>query len=359
MNIDNSWNLVGSPMASKSDVTLGSNITLFGFSGTYKSESEITPQTGYWAKSRSGSQITFSGDENTSATIALQEGWNIIGGITDTVDVSNINDPGGIRSSTPVQEYIGGAYQTASNIKPTQGYWIYANQAGNIEISSSGSSSKQPLSGISSTVDQIEFNSGTASQLFFLSPQSLDKVAHNQFRMPPMAPEPILDIRTGNGFRIVEGKRTQLELTTSSYPITVSVPQNLNTHYVLKGVTNRDTVYYDFNGDTEVSIQHPSQKFFLDQVSADELITENSLLPNYPNPFNPSTTIRYQVASQANVKLDVYDVLGRKIRTLVNRQQQRGSYSIQFDGRNLSSGTYFIHLKAGQTTKIQKMTLIK
>ena len=88
-------------------------------------------------------------------------------------------------------------------------------------------------------------------------------------------------------------------------------------------------------------------------------MTEHDLLPNYPNPFNPEAQIRYQVASQAQVTLEVYDVLGRKVRTLVDEPQAGGSYTVSFDGSNLSSGMYFIHLKAGETVKLRKMTLIK
>jgi hypothetical protein len=65
------------------------------------------------------------------------------------------------------------------------------------------------------------------------------------------------------------------------------------------------------------------------------------------------------VASQTQVTLEVYDVLGRKVRTLVDEPQAGGAYTVSFDGSNLSSGMYFIHLKVGETVKLQKMTLIK
>ena len=140
LNIDNSWQLIGSPMASDSDVEPGSDLQLFEFSGTYKSASGITSHNGYWAKSRSGSEIVYNGRADTSTTIALEEGWNIIGGVADTVAVSAVKDPNGIRSSTDILEYVNGSYQAASDIKSLQGYWIRANQAGEIEIAPGGSS---------------------------------------------------------------------------------------------------------------------------------------------------------------------------------------------------------------------------
>ncbi|MEP7146553.1 MAG: T9SS type A sorting domain-containing protein, partial [bacterium] len=69
----------------------------------------------------------------------------------------------------------------------------------------------------------------------------------------------------------------------------------------------------------------------------------------YPNPFNPSTVINYYILSNvkgqtSDVKLNVYDVLGNEIKTLVNEKQDQGSYSVTFDGANLPSGIYFYKL---------------
>jgi len=71
-----------------------------------------------------------------------------------------------------------------------------------------------------------------------------------------------------------------------------------------------------------------------------------ALNQNYPNPFNPSTTIRYQVPEHSRVTLKVYDLVGLEVATLVNSEIAPGFYSVQFDARNLSSGTYFYRLEA-------------
>lgn len=81
---------------------------------------------------------------------------------------------------------------------------------------------------------------------------------------------------------------------------------------------------------------------------------------NYPNPFNPSSVIQFGVPKTSRVNLEVFDLLGRKVATLVNNEnRQAGRYSVQFDGRNLASGLYIYRLQVGNTILTKKMTLIK
>lgn len=91
----------------------------------------------------------------------------------------------------------------------------------------------------------------------------------------------------------------------------------------------------------------------------------NLLLGNYPNPFNPATTIRYMLgeATGAHVSLVIYDQLGRTVRTLVQNYQPTGQYSVVWDGRNdfsqrVSSGVYFYRLNTGEFRQTQKMLLL-
>ncbi len=84
-----------------------------------------------------------------------------------------------------------------------------------------------------------------------------------------------------------------------------------------------------------------------------------SLDQNYPNPFNPTTKIQYSLPSAKEVSLQVYDVLGREVATLVDKKQKAGSYTVTFDAKELSSGVYFYRLKTQNTNKVRKMMLIK
>jgi hypothetical protein len=82
-------------------------------------------------------------------------------------------------------------------------------------------------------------------------------------------------------------------------------------------------------------------------------------LQNFPNPFNPATTIRFSIAERAAVSLTVHDLLGREVATLVNESLPPGEYSREFNGVNLPSGIYFVMMKAGNTLRSTKMILQK
>ena len=84
-----------------------------------------------------------------------------------------------------------------------------------------------------------------------------------------------------------------------------------------------------------------------------------SLEQNYPNPFNPVTTIKYSILNGGFVKVAVFDILGREIKTIVSEKQNPGTYTVQFDASQLTSGVYFYRLQTDSFTKTRKMIIVK
>jgi hypothetical protein len=84
-----------------------------------------------------------------------------------------------------------------------------------------------------------------------------------------------------------------------------------------------------------------------------------SLRQNYPNPFNPSTRIVYNLSGRENIKLEIFDILGRKIATLVDGIREAGEHAVNFDASGLQSGVYFYQITAGTTVQAKKMVLVK
>jgi len=94
-------------------------------------------------------------------------------------------------------------------------------------------------------------------------------------------------------------------------------------------------------------------------ASKDQIPKELALSQNFPNPFNPTTAISYQLPTYNHVKLRVYDLLGREVATLVDEEKSPGSYKVTFNAQNLTSGIYFYQLKSGADVLTKKFILLK
>lgn len=105
----------------------------------------------------------------------------------------------------------------------------------------------------------------------------------------------------------------------------------------------------------------PLSKSKINEVNWRGLNTVDSydLAQNFPNPFNPSTTIRYQIPKDGIVTLKIYDILGSEVATLVNEEKIAGKYEVNFNASSLSSGVYIYKIQAGDFVSSKKMILLK
>lgn len=126
------------------------------------------------------------------------------------------------------------------------------------------------------------------------------------------------------------------------------------------------------NNETSIALQYSADGVI--DLIADEVqgrpgnipAVENYLIPknfdltqNYPNPFNPTTTIEYSIPNDANVSLKIFDVLGKEVATLENSHKSAGTYIVNWNASNFSSGVYFYRITAGSFTDTKKMFLVK
>jgi photosystem II stability/assembly factor-like uncharacterized protein len=146
--------------------------------------------------------------------------------------------------------------------------------------------------------------------------------------------------RNGNKIVFVDGKGTTTE--TQDYTF---VDKNLQ-----PGIYNYRLNQLDFDGTQEVVGELTVLLTLPEQFSLEQ---------NYPNPFNPSTTIKFSIPTSEFVTLKVYDVLGNEVATLVNEEKPAGSYEINFDASNLSSGIYLYTVQAGSYTQTKKLILLR
>lgn len=90
-----------------------------------------------------------------------------------------------------------------------------------------------------------------------------------------------------------------------------------------------------------------------------QIRTSSLILSSFPNPFNPTTQIAFTLPRAQRVRLVVYDVTGREVRTLTDRVYESGEHRVSFDGSSLPSGIYFARLNAGTFSKAEKLLLLK
>ena len=126
------------------------------------------------------------------------------------------------------------------------------------------------------------------------------------------------------------------------------------------------TVIYDstkkcaYGGTASDSSRYTTTDPIVLEVSMLNVIpTEYNLFQNYPNPFNPVTNIKYDVPKNSFVKIRIYDIAGKEVRTLVDQEMEAGSYETQFDASKLASGIYFYKMETKDYNKVMKMVLLK
>jgi len=184
----------------------------------------------------------------------------------------------------------------------------------------------------------------------FYDPDDLTAVANGS--LESFSPQPYAAKRFDENIFWINGKL--LEIASTAY-------DNINNRLFVtefNGLNDGMIIIHVFDYDTT-----------LVSVSSEDLKEYKfELNQNFPNPFNPSTTIKYSIPSivgnghahsTTNVTLIIYDILGQEVATLVNKEQSPGRYEVTFDASNLSSGLYFYRISAGNFADVKKMILLK
>jgi hypothetical protein len=163
--------------------------------------------------------------------------------------------------------------------------------------------------------------------------------------------------------RIMSHRRTTTNIYDGSNNLIYSgVDENFTAGFVAAGFANQIGVSKEVSSTTTAYNSIASADFVGGPSAVSEtgaLPNEFSLAQNYPNPFNPTTTIQYNLPIESDVMLNVFDIQGRKIETLVDADQPAGPHSIIWNASDKPSGTYLYNIKAGDFTETKRMTLIK
>jgi hypothetical protein len=362
------------------------------------------PGRGFWVLSTEEVEIsrqveTVPVNSRDNVTIDLAEGWNMISNpFTEDVLWQEVQQLNGFNA--PLYRYDG-SFNPANRLQPYEGYYVYNDPADPTE------SLDIPYMGLDGRGYHLDKSSGEKGRAdaeaapSFVRIEALfgeDAGQHHALVELDYTPRsgpgdvqyhPSLDFsRYGMMLRTEEeparmGIRQKPAVYDSdgeAYNLLVKAPhgtpiswrmsmQHMDDNVHLLLVNPENGRFYSAAADDEFEFLHSGETVEYElYIASEEAVEEiqNSLIPdqitlepNYPNPFNPVTTIRYSLPADDLVRIEVYDILGRRVQVLHDGPQQAGWHQLEFDGRQLASGTYIYRLIAGPVQKIGRMTLIK
>jgi hypothetical protein len=364
------WNLVSAPITAPSmspSALFPEAISVFGWNNAvqeYEMVTEVVPGKAVWVLSLTDTAYVRMGNPVYNFTRSLPVGWVMFGSPAHRTYLSD-------QQVTPSDAFMLGTffyYETEGSARylatnqfvPGRGQWIFNLRPSIAKISSI----YLPKEAVDEEVAPL-----ASGCLFF----SDDRGAGVEFRMvenplskplPPPIPGQMDRIYLNGDMPIMTGEILPGKLGEWSGTIVLTKPRCVEWSVEGAGIftITIDNISYDMleNEGVELAPGAHAFKIKFDRSLPDKL----TLYPNAPNPFNAATEISFSIPADSDVKLEIFDITGRTVRSLVNGKADAGYHRVVWDGlsdnsRELPSGIYFAVLKVGQTSAKQKLLMIK
>ena len=359
---DEGWNLVGLPLEVENSsfvILFPESIegTLYSFDDGYNLETSLTQGEGYWLRFDEVGSTTIDGTPINELTISLNDGWNLVSGLSEDISIYSVSDPGSIIIPGTLYGFNEDGYIEADILVPGEGYWVRAFEAGEITLTSGTLAKIAPRDfSLKGKANSLTVN---GMDLYFgVKISARDRLSYS---LPPKPPSGAFDVRFSGDTKIAMDKAeievmSPYETITISYDVIIDAGEHMN--WVLTSESGKD-----FTLESTGEIIVPTEETFTLERKAIIPIAY-TLHQNYPNPFNPITSLRYDLPEQEQVTLTVYDMLGREVTQLVNTTQEAGFRSVYWDatdsfGKPVSAGVYLYQIRAGEFVQTKKMVLLK
>lgn len=361
------WNLVSVPVhrndMRKITIFPDAISNAFAYENFYKVKDTLQNGVGYWIKYRNNQIVEFSGTPIENDTFYLNPGWNLIGSISSPVALNNVVQYPEQLIVSYVYGYNGG-YIISDTIKPGRAYWLKTNAAGYLILDANNKFGKknQIYKYNFDNLNQIEIKTtdGAKQALHFGSDFVVDE---GLTEMPPIPPGNVFAARFESSKIAADFKKKNeykliLENPTDNLEIEWRIIDNNS--YELMDEQGNIYLLMSSIGSGKINIEDVNSLYLKKKSNYSmTVIDEFELSQNYPNPFNPNTVIEYTIPEDAFVKLEIYNLLGSKVATIVNENKTAGKHKVDFDANNLAGGVYIYKLTAGNLTNFKKMIIIK
>ena len=351
------WNLLSLPLLAVNkatrDIYPSSVSDAFGFDGlSYYVRDTVRRNMGYWLRFGVIDTIPIPGKVILSDTFHVVRGWNLIGSVSVPVNPVSVQSlPPGIVTSS-FWGYATG-YERVSVFAPGEGYWVKCSADGILYLTASGplsrDASRDDVSGSPGAFNQLTILDARGNkQTLYYGQTSGGEISLKMYELPPAPPAGSFDARFSSQ-RILEmiqpgeTKSFKIIVVSDNYPLTVmwqQIQQYTGTSLSVGGHL------YPLSGTGDVRISNPASTVTLIVSGGGPLPRSYSLSQCYPDPFNPTTTIRYELPAHSHVSLKVYNLLGQVVEILVDALQDAGYKQVVWNAGNSASGVYFCRLEA-------------
>jgi len=245
-------------------------------------------------------------------------------------------------------------YNPADTLLAGAGYWVYSFSNGNIFVPNiyDVEADDLPRSSLDSheslqSLSRISFNNDTYTRTMYFGNYDYTSLPYETFLMPPIMSNIVFDVRYSDESFLTTEEETEINIMTEDFPLTVSWQiSNRNSPY-----ERRYLVVGDQEVDMDEMLSYTIEESDIGRVSLiNRIIPEEfGLYPNYPNPFNPVTSISYGLSEDAHVQLVIYDLMGRVVKELYNGYNASGMHTRKWHGDSqtglkVATGMYIIHL---------------
>ncbi len=351
----------------------------FSYNGTYQPNTSISHGPGYWMKFSGAQTPEVVGCLNYYDTISINQGWNIVGSVADTVPVGNVTTSANLTS--PFYGY-NGSYIIATTIDPGKAYWVRSSNSGKLYLDGWNTPKPQnlPVQEIQQLSDK--FSSITVSdtrgrsQTLRIGTAGEVGNSFGRYELPPLPPPDAFDVRFGSqrSLEVVpslfeSGKEYAYPISIQGavFPLTLQWKAAAGSPRLLSvttiGSESKTLGVIDGSGKMTVSDAGVT-RLIVRLAEGTPTPREFALSAAYPNPFNPATHLNVDVPRASVVEVAVYDVLGRTIATLISGEQEAGRHVVEWDskdyhGMSVPSGVYLVRMTAGTFSSVQKIQLMK
>jgi Peptidase family C25/Secretion system C-terminal sorting domain len=365
-SIHSDWQMISVPL--NTERKKGTNLypitssLFYIYSNGYVVRDSLDFGVGYFVKFSKDSTVTITGYAIDSMFVNTINGWQIIGNISGNVSTSNIRTFNTSVTSL-YYKYVNG-YQPVTTLEQGYGYWVKTNAAGQLKLKKDGlAKTGNVMNNDDLTKSQkLEISNNVGKQTLYFNVQLKNNETKKLYELPPTPPNlpGIFDVRFDDNCFISQNDTGNI-IIMGDGPVKFKSSDGIFTIATMEKDGSKKN--YSLDASKELELSNNSGAVYkvtlIKNLQPLETIKTFNLENNYPNPFNPTTTIRYALPEDGRVQVKIFDVLGREVALLVDGYLAKGYHTVEWNGIGAASGIYFYSVRYNDKTFYKKMLLLK